>query len=237
MRPGGGGGCGGGGVCFSCGKPGHQKRDCPGGGGAFGGGDVAGALRQRMGAGQDEGEWGKDGGRGSPRLPPVEVEPEYGLSGALARETNTTQSGVALVYSEPPEARPPPSRAAPWRLYCFKGTAEASPPLPLTGRSSWLVGRERKVADIGMDHPSVSSQHAVLQWRLGKPSGDDAGSMAPTAPLPRLYVMDLGSTNGTFLGGRRLEAQVFVELFHQDSPTFGSSTREFVLIDTGAKSK
>ncbi len=32
-------------------------------------------------------------------------------------------------------------------------------------QSAYLFGRERKVADIPIDHPSCSSQHAVLQYR------------------------------------------------------------------------
>ena len=36
---------------------------------------------------------------------------------------------------------------------------------PLSTRSRYLFGRERKVADVPLDHPSCSSQHAVLQYR------------------------------------------------------------------------
>ena len=33
-------------------------------------------------------------------------------------------------------------------------------------QSAYLAGRDRRVADIPTDHPSCSSQHAVLQYRL-----------------------------------------------------------------------
>ncbi|KAF9949234.1 Smad nuclear-interacting protein 1, partial [Modicella reniformis] len=48
-------------------------------------------------------------------------KPNFGLSGALAAETNTTANGTLLKYNEPPEARKPKQR---WRLYVFKGGKE-----------------------------------------------------------------------------------------------------------------
>lgn len=48
-------------------------------------------------------------------------KPNFGLSGSLAAETNTTVSGTVLKYNEPPEARKPSQK---WRLYVFKGDKE-----------------------------------------------------------------------------------------------------------------
>jgi len=48
-------------------------------------------------------------------------KPNFGLSGSLAAETNTTASGAILKYNEPPEARKPSQK---WRLYVFKGDKE-----------------------------------------------------------------------------------------------------------------
>ena len=48
--------------------------------------------------------------------------------------------------------------------------------------------------------------------------------------LSRPYVMDLNSTNGTFLNGKRIEGARFYELLPQDVLKFGESTREYVLI-------
>jgi hypothetical protein len=154
---------------------------------------VAGALRERLGGGDDA---GGDWGGGDDRPPAVEVEPDFGLSGARARtarccplavtahmhvhacvacadarvrafparvlaptgalaaETNTV-NGVTLLYQEPPEARMPSKR---WRLYVFKGDAEACEPLLLHKQTHYLVGRERRVASIPTDHPSCSKQ-------------------------------------------------------------------------------
>jgi pSer/pThr/pTyr-binding forkhead associated (FHA) protein len=42
--------------------------------------------------------------------------------------------------------------------------------------------------------------------------------------------MDLGSTNGTTLNGKKLESARFYELLHQDVIKFGMSTREYVVL-------
>ena len=49
----------------------------------------------------------------------MQVDPNFGLSGKLAEETNTVR-GVVLVHTEPPEARKPTLK---WRLYIFKAGA------------------------------------------------------------------------------------------------------------------
>lgn len=154
--------------------------------------------------------------------PDVEVEPEFGLSGALAAETNKV-NGVVLVHQEPPEARKPTAR---WRLYVFKGEKQLEEPLHIHRMSLYLFGRERRVADIPTDHPSCSKQHAVLQYRFTEKEGADGMMKGAVRP----YLMDLGSTNGTFVNGERLEAERYYELLEQDVLKFGNSTREYVLL-------
>lgn len=93
--------------------------------------------------------------------PPVEKEkPNFGLSGALTEDTNTFR-GVVIKYNEPPEARIPKRR---WRLYPFKND-EPLPVMYIHRQSAYLLGRQRKIADIPIDHPSCSKQHAVFQYR------------------------------------------------------------------------
>ena len=44
--------------------------------------------------------------------------------------------------------------------------SEELPILYIHRQSAYLLGRDRKVADIPLDHPSCSKQHSVLQYRL-----------------------------------------------------------------------
>lgn len=98
-------------------------------------------------------------------------KPNFALSGKLTEETNTYR-GVVIKYSEPPEARKPKRR---WRLYPFKGE-KAMQTLYIHRESAYLIGRDRKVVDLPVDHPSCSKQHACLQYRLVPFKRDDGTS-------------------------------------------------------------
>ncbi|CAL8462718.1 g2251 [Coccomyxa elongata] len=152
----------------------------------------------------------------------VEVEPNYGLSGKLAEESNTVR-GVVMLHNEPPEARKPSLR---WRLYTFKNGEPFGEPLYIHRQSCYIFGRERRVADVPTDHPSCSKQHAVLQYRYTEKEGGDGMMSAAVRP----YLMDLGSTNGSFLNGERIDSQRYYELYEKDLIRFGNSSREYVLL-------
>ena len=143
------------------------------------------------------------------------------LSGKLTEDTNTYK-GVVIKYSEPPEARKPKRR---WRLYQLKDDKEL-PILHIHRQSAYLLGRERKIADIPIDHPSCSKQHAVLQYRLVEYKKSD-GMMGRHV---RPYIIDLGSANGTFVNSKRIESEHYVELLEQDVIKFGYSSRDYVLL-------
>lgn len=109
-------------------------------------------------------KWGRDDAGNSKSTEKKQEEkekPNFGLSGKLTEETNTYR-GIVIKYSEPPEARKPRRR---WRLYPFKGE-KALQTLYIHRESAYLIGRERKVVDLPVDHPSCSKQHAALQYRL-----------------------------------------------------------------------
>lgn len=102
--------------------------------------------------------------------------------------------------------------------------------IELGEKSCWLVGRDRAVVDLPVDHPSCSKQHAVWQFRWVS-KVDEFGERKGRV---RLYIMDLESANGTRLGGVRLEGGRFVEVLEGDLVTFAESTREYiVMVDRG----
>ncbi|KAK3873752.1 hypothetical protein Pcinc_021259 [Petrolisthes cinctipes] len=177
-------------------------------------------------------EWGlqdSNEGSGPDRQAVTDEEkhkPNMGLSGKLAEDTNT-YNGVVIKYSQPPEARKPKRR---WRWYIFKGD-EDLPFLPLHRQSAYLIGRDRKVADIPTDHPSCSKQHAVLQYRLVGYQREDGTAGRTVKP----YILDLESANGTFVNNRKIEGRRFVELLEKDVVKFGYSSREYILLHEGSK--
>ena len=171
---------------------------------------------------------------------PNKVKANFALSGALASDVQTGNSrqGVTLKFSEPPEARVPNTR---WRLYVFRKKDASTTAADDDGlldtyhiskQSSYLFGRERKVADVPVDHLSLSKQHAVLQYRALPSGEEERGGISgrPAKLLCRPYLMDLESTNGTFVNGVRLDPARYYELRRGDVITFGASTREYVLL-------
>ncbi|KAB8343197.1 hypothetical protein FH972_022787 [Carpinus fangiana] len=164
---------------------------------------------------------------------PEKQKPNFKPTGLLAAATNTVTLGagpaaqhIVLKYHEPPEARKPPA-AQPWALYVFKGAQrEPLATLRLGARSCWLFGREAAVADVPTEHPSCSLQHAVLQFRhvvRRDEFGEQRGRVG-------LYVLDLESSNGTWLNGERVAAARYVGLRGGDVLRFGESEREYVLV-------
>uniref|UniRef100_A0A0N4Z6N7 FHA domain-containing protein n=1 Tax=Parastrongyloides trichosuri TaxID=131310 RepID=A0A0N4Z6N7_PARTI len=151
-------------------------------------------------------------------VPQEKEKPNFGTSGKLCEDTNT-HKGVVVKYSEPQDAAKPIVR---WRLYPFKGD-EALPQIYIHRQSSYLIGKDRRIADFPVDHPSCSKQHAAFQYRSVKlPNGRHS---------VLLYIIDLGSTNGTYLNGEQIEASRYYELKEKDILKFGFSTREYVVLN------
>ncbi|XP_068646064.1 FHA domain-containing protein DDL-like isoform X2 [Aristolochia californica] len=155
-------------------------------------------------------------------------KPSFELSGKLAEETNRVR-GVTLLFTEPPDAHKPNVR---WRLYVFKAGEALNDPLYVHRQSCYLFGRERRVADIPTDHPSCSKQHAVIQFRHVEKEQPDGTVSKQVRP----YLMDLGSTNGTFINDNRIDPQRYYELIERDTIKFGNSSREYVLLHENSAS-
>jgi len=155
-------------------------------------------------------------------------KPNFAPTGVLAAASNTMSqadgTSIVLKYHEPAEARKPPAKDQ-WKLFVFKG-ADIVEIIELSLRSCWLVGRELAVVDMPAEHPSISKQHAVIQFRwIEKRNefGDKLGRVRP-------YLIDLDSANGTTLNKEPVPGSRYLELRDKDMIQFGHSTREYVLM-------
>jgi pSer/pThr/pTyr-binding forkhead associated (FHA) protein len=83
--------------------------------------------------------------------------------------------------------------------------------LPLGDRPYYLIGRA-PICDIVAEHPSISRQHAVLQFRQ---NGE-------------CYLYDVGSTHGTLLNKRPIKPKAYVRLRNGYHMRFGQSTRTYI---------
>ncbi|KAI9164392.1 Smad nuclear-interacting protein 1 [Blastocladiella emersonii ATCC 22665] len=180
-----------------------------------------GAIRAGSWRGADRGNGSRTPSGSPPAQPPPVVKPNFGLSGKLAEDANKVEgTAVVLKYTEPLEARVP---TLPWVFVVFKAK-ECLATLQLHAQSCYMFGRDRIVADVVVEHPSCSKQHAVLQFRQVTVKTDDGDRVQEVKP----YLLDINSTNGTFLNGERIDSARYYEVREKDIITFGQSTREYV---------
>eukprot|EP00486_Rosalina_sp_Unknown_P006197 CAMPEP_0201571450 /NCGR_PEP_ID=MMETSP0190_2-20130828/14216_1 /ASSEMBLY_ACC=CAM_ASM_000263 /TAXON_ID=37353 /ORGANISM="Rosalina sp." /LENGTH=306 /DNA_ID=CAMNT_0047996097 /DNA_START=22 /DNA_END=942 /DNA_ORIENTATION=- len=76
-----------------------------------------------------------------------------------------------------------------------------------------LFGRNASMSDIKLEHPSISRRHALI----GHGSSGN------------IYVMDLGSSHGTFVNSQRLKKKKREPLRDGYTVKFGASTREYIV--------
>ncbi|CAL9233799.1 unnamed protein product, partial [Arabidopsis halleri] len=113
-------------------------------------------------------------------------------------------------------------------IYVFKYGEPLNEPLCSHYQSCYLFGRERKIADIPTDHPSCSKQQAVIQYREVEKEKQPDGMMGKKQVWP--YIMDLGSTNNTYINETPIEPQRYYELFEKDTTRFGNSSQKYALL-------
>ena len=148
-------------------------------------------------------------------------KPNLGLSGNLTADINTYK-GVVINYNEPPEASMSKTK---WRLYGFRND-EYFKPIHMHRQSAFLMGSNSRICDILIQHPSISQQHCVFQYRevSRKIRGVEKKVVLP-------YIFDLNSTNGTFLNGDKIKPRRYYELKEKDNLQFGLSQREYTFIN------
>jgi len=86
--------------------------------------------------------------------------------------------------------------------------------LMIDEKKCYLFGRNPQMTDFTVDHGSCSRVHAALIWHKH---------------LERSFLVDLGSTHGTYIGNCRLEANKPTQLPVDSVFRFGESTRRYVL--------
>jgi smad nuclear-interacting protein 1 len=165
----------------------------------------------------------------SPEVKKTKINLE--LTGKLAQETNLVQGVVVVKYNEPVEAKLSPIK---WRIYIFKGQEQLDV-YHVHRKTSYLIGKDRRVVDIPIDHPSCSKQHAALQYRemVDEESRKSVDEVAKRHVLP--YLIDLDSANGTTLNGEKMQSSRYYEIKNGDVVKFAYSTREYVFLKEDAE--
>ncbi|KXJ21219.1 nuclear inhibitor of protein phosphatase 1 [Exaiptasia diaphana] len=81
-------------------------------------------------------------------------------------------------------------------------------------KSCYLFGRNKDTCDFSLEHTSCSRVHAALVFHRH---------------LKRCFLVDLGSTHGTFIGTIRIEKQKPTQVQVDSVIRFGASTRSYTL--------
>ncbi|KAL7715148.1 FHA domain-containing protein [Entamoeba marina] len=147
-----------------------------------------------------------------PKQPKIHID-DYKPSGNLYKGLKT-KDGRRIDYIQPSDAMNPTDV---WRLYCFKGDEEVDHPTVMSTNSFYLIGRDIDNVDVVLQHRTTEKQHAVIQFRTYE-----------NLVLP--YIIDLGSTDGTYLNKKRIKDGVYVEIRQGDVLMFGKSLREYVVV-------
>jgi len=131
-------------------------------------------------------------------------------------ETKEGDKTIPLLYEPPFWSGKPKTQ---YRLELLKdGISKGD--IDFCNKGFYLFGRA-PVCDVILDHPSVSRQHAVIQFRR---NGD-------------AFLYDLASNHGTFLGKKRIKANSYIPIPKNNNLIkFGASSRLYILhtgYDTG----
>ena len=100
-------------------------------------------------------------------------------------------------------------------------------------QTNYLVGKDKRIANILVNHPSCSRQHSVIQYREFKNVDENGKVEIEVKP----YIMDLGSTNGTFINKEKIEQARYYELKNYDLLNFGFSTRDYIITKVDMKAE
>jgi hypothetical protein len=118
-----------------------------------------------------------------PRVPPPAVPARAAPAGGLSARAPLSQRS-----QERASVSPPPSSSVRELVLEYQGHAYA------VDKDRFLIGRSKTQADLRLDDPNVSRQHAVIE-RVGA----------------AWYIVDLGSTNGVHIAGERVSRRALMD--------------------------
>ncbi|ODV57890.1 Pml1p ASCRUDRAFT_93498 [Ascoidea rubescens DSM 1968] len=94
-----------------------------------------------------------------------------------------------------------------------------------------LFGRDQNLAHILLNHESCSNQHAVIQFRkIPINSNNTFNSDVSDNFSIKPYLIDLESTNNTFLNDKIIPPSRYIELKNQDIINFGDLPDDYIFI-------
>lgn len=114
--------------------------------------------------------------------------------------------------------------------YVFR-SGENEPEQIHLDQETYLIGREN-FCDICFQSPDISRQHCAIQFRRVRIEGS-------TDPTPKIipYIFDICSYNGTYINGEKISSSRFVQLFPNDSISFGKSNDSIVIMQKEQETK
>lgn len=116
---------------------------------------------------------------------------------------------MANIFKLPSWAKDPQLDKA--ALEIFKESKKIGTITRVSKQCAVVFGRNKNITDVLLQHPSISRQHSVI---LHGKSGN-------------MYIMDLGSSHGTFVNKKKLINDQREPLDEGDIIRFGASTREY----------
>jgi smad nuclear-interacting protein 1 len=155
----------------------------------------------------------------------LKEKPNFKPTGLLAKESNNID-GVQLKYTEPDDACLPPKEPE-YLLFIFMPDSKVTRQYSLNGKSSHLIGRDEKVVDLLTTHETCSKQHAVIQFREIQEQDPESSRIVKHV---KPYIIDLESSNGTFINDEEIPTSRFLELRREDIIKFGESDTDYVLM-------
>ena len=155
-------------------------------------------------------------------------KPNFEPSGILLKDLemdyNKSINSKIIINYNPPNDSIIPDKNEIWFLFKFsEDKKEDEETYKLIDKEYFLIGKDPRICDIRIKQKNISRQHAVIQFR--KIRKEKEWEIVP-------YLIDLNSTNGTYLNGDKIDNKKYYELREKDQLNFGDKNIDFLLMKT-----